>query len=86
MPSSAPFVDPVTGELDTQQLLAEAFPLGKLIGVFVAVSLVPYGLGVVVGPSLLGQAFFLIGQFILAIGAGVVLLYVIVRGRELSES
>jgi len=86
MPSSTPFVDPATGELDAAQILTEAVPLGKLIGAFVAVSLVPFGLEFFAGPSALGAVFSLFGQFVLAVGAGIVLMYVIARGRELSES
>lgn len=41
MPSPKPFVDPTTGDLDTNQILSEAVPLGKLVGLFVALGLVP---------------------------------------------
>jgi len=86
MPSSAPFVDPATVALDTDQIIAEAFPLAKLAGVFVAVSLVPFGLGFFAGPSALGAVLIALGQFVLAVGTGIVLMYVIARGLELSES
>lgn len=86
MPSATPFADPATGKLDTAQIITEARPIAKLIGVFVAVSLVPFGLGFFAAPSALSMVFFLFGQFILAVGAGVVLLYIITRGIELSES
>ena len=86
MPSSTPFVDPATGELDTAQILSEALPLGKLIGVFAAVSLVPFGLGFFAGPGALSVVFFALGQFVLAVGTGIVLIYAIVRGLALSDS
>ncbi|WP_254271594.1 hypothetical protein [Haloarcula marina] len=86
MPSQPPFVDPVTNELDTDQILAEAIPLAKLVGVFVAVALVPLGLGFfALGNSAIGAILALLGQFVLAVGTGVVLLYVVARGRQLSS-
>lgn len=35
------FVDPETSAIDTNQILAEAIPIAKLIGLFVAIALVP---------------------------------------------
>lgn len=85
MSASPPFVDPVTNELKTDEILSEALPLGKLIGLFVAISLVPFALVFfALGNSGLGAVLVLIGQFILAIGAGIVLLYIIARGIQLA--
>ncbi|KAA9397899.1 hypothetical protein Har1130_06540 [Haloarcula sp. CBA1130] len=86
MPSTRPFVDPATGELNTALLLSEIVPLAKLIGVFVAGSLVPYTI-VFFGSesSVLGALLALVGDFILAVGAGIVLLYVVARGIQLSS-
>ena len=85
MPSTMPFIDPVTGELDTNQILSEAIPLAKLVAAVVAVSLLPFGLGILVLDStVLGAVLFAIGQFVLAVGSGIVLIYVIVRGMHLS--
>lgn len=85
MPSPPPFVDPTTRELDTDQVLLEALALGKLIGLFVAISLVPFALVFfVLGSSGLSAILVVAGQFVLAIGAGIVLMYVIARGRQLS--
>ncbi|MGB9953212.1 hypothetical protein [Haloarcula sp. Atlit-120R] len=80
-----PFIDPATGELDTAQILSEAVPLAKLIGVFVAGSLLPYAI-VFFGSegSVPGAVLALLGEFILAVGAGVVLMYVIARGIRLA--
>ncbi|AUG47511.1 hypothetical protein BVU17_08280 [Haloarcula taiwanensis] len=80
-----PFIDPTTGELDTAQILSEAVPLAKLIGVFVAGSLLPYAI-VFFGSegSVPGAVLALLGEFILAVGAGVVLMYVIARGIRLA--
>jgi len=84
MSSSVPFIDPSTGELDIQQILYEAVSLGKLISVFALVSLVPFTLAFLLGASSPSTVLAVIGQFILAIGAGIVLMYVIARGNHLS--
>jgi hypothetical protein len=85
MPPTRPFVDPVTGTLDTDQILTEAVPLGKLVGLFVAVAFVPLTLAFLLGGGLVGALFALAAQFVLAVGAGVVLLYVVIRGIHLAE-
>jgi len=86
MPSTRPFIDPKTGDLDTDQILSEAIPLGKLIGLFVLLSLVPFGLVfLALGNSALGALLVALAQFILAVGTGVVLMYVIVRAIQLSS-
>jgi len=80
-----PFINPATGELDTTQILSEAVPLGKLIGVFVAGSLPLYAIAIFGAEnSALGALLALFGDFILAVGAGVVLMYVIARGIRLA--
>lgn len=85
MPSSPPFVDPATNELDTDQILSEALPLGKLIGLFLIISLGPFALVFfALGNSGFGAVLVLIGQFILAIGTGIVLIYSIARGIQLA--
>ncbi|WP_336339289.1 hypothetical protein [Haloarcula brevis] len=80
-----PFIDPATGELDTAQILSEAVPLAKLVGVFVAGSLLPYAI-VFFGSegTVLGAVLALLGDFVLAVGAGVVLMYVVARGIRLA--
>jgi hypothetical protein len=86
MASKAPFIDVDTGEFDTDQLRSEAVLLAKLIGLFVIISLLPFIIGVLLlGNEGLGAIFVIIGQFILAIGAGIVLMYVIARGIHLSD-
>lgn len=85
MPSKQPFIDPTTGELDTTQILSEAIPIAKLVGLFVAVSLVPFGLVfLALGNSLVGVILAAIGQFVLAVGAAVVVTYAVARGIQLS--
>ncbi|MFC7028003.1 hypothetical protein ACFQH8_11960 [Halomicroarcula sp. GCM10025710] len=86
MPSSKPFVDPATGALDRQQLLLEAVPLAKLVGLFVAISLVPFALAVLAfGGSPLAAILTTLGQFVLAVGAGIVIIYAVARGETLAS-
>ncbi|MCU4802635.1 hypothetical protein OB920_19940 [Halobacteria archaeon HArc-gm2] len=85
MSSDVPFVDPGTATLDFDQIMVESILLAKLIGLFVAIALVP--LTVVFffgGRSGLGLLFTLLAQFILATGSGVVLVYVVARGISLA--
>ena len=86
MPSKTPFVDSVTGELNIEQIISESVPLAKLIGLFVGFSLVPFSLVyLALGNSTLGAIVALLGQFILALGAGIVLIYSITRGMQLAD-
>ena len=79
MPPSTPFVDPQTGALDAAQIIAEAIPLAKLVGSFAALAFVPFAIAFAVGGSVFGAMFSILGQFVLAVGTGVVLIYVIAR-------
>lgn len=86
MPRSTPFVDRETGTIDTAQILVEAIPLAKLIGVFVAIALVPFAMAFLLGGrSAAGAVFAFAGQFVLAVGSGIVLMYVVSRAIQLSE-
>ena len=85
MSAFRPFIDPETGGLDRNQIRAEAFPLAGLIGLFAGLALVPFVFVILfAGNSALGLLFTVLGQFVLAIGAGVVLMYVVARGIQLS--
>lgn len=80
-----PFTEPETGALDFQEILSESIPLAKLIGLFGGLSLVPFSLVFLTfDSSAVGGLMVVLGQFILAVGAGVVLMYVIARGSQLS--
>ena len=84
MPST-PFVDRTDATLDIPQIIAEAIPLAKLAGLFSVVAVVPFALAVLLGPgSGLGMLLAFLAQFVLAVGTGVVLMYVIARGMHLS--
>jgi hypothetical protein len=79
-----PFVN-ADGTIDTDAVYAEAVPLAKLVGLVVAVALLPFGIAFVLDPfGPLGIVLALAGQFVLAVGGGVVLMYVIARGIHLS--
>lgn len=85
MSKSPPFVDRDTGSLDTDQILAEAFPLAGLVALFAGLALVPFVIAFLVGRNAaLGFLFTLVAQLILAVGAGVVLIYVVARGIQLA--
>ncbi|MFY4814206.1 hypothetical protein [Haloarcula argentinensis] len=80
-----PFIDPATGEINTAQIISEAVPLAKLIGVFVAGSLFPYSLALLASErSAVGSLLLVVGHFIVAVGAGIALIYVIARGIRLA--
>lgn len=85
MPSDTPFVDRTDGTLDTDQILVEAIPLAKLIGLFALVGFVPFALAFAIGPSsAFALPFSLLAQFVFAVGAGIVLIYAVARGIALA--
>jgi hypothetical protein len=87
MPSSPPFIDEESGSLDTAQIREEAFPLAGLIAFFAGLALVPFVFVFFTGGnSALGLLFTVIAQLILAVGAGIVLIYVITRGIQLAKT
>ncbi|RZV12495.1 hypothetical protein BDK88_1406 [Natrinema hispanicum] len=84
-----PFLSP-SGELNTDQILDEALPLAKLIGAVVVAAFLPIlALRLtefVVDFSVLRFIFMLAAQFILAVGSGIVLLYIIIRANQLLDN
>ncbi len=87
MSSSPPFIDHESGSLDTDQIRNEAFRLAGLIALFAGLALVPFVFVFLSGGnSALGLLFTVIGQLILAVGAGIVLIYIITRGIQLAET
>jgi hypothetical protein len=78
-----PFVDPESRELDTGQIIDEALPLAALVLLFGGLSLLPFLLGVMLAGSG-GFLFTILAQFVLAVGAGVVLIYAVARGTQLA--
>ena len=85
MSPSSPFVDPKTGSLDVNRILAEAVPLAKLIGLVALFALGPYVVALLLGPRFpLSGVFVLATQFILAVGSGLVLMYIISRAVQIA--
>lgn len=85
MAPTPPFVDG-SGALDTTQIRTEAYPIAGLIALFGGLALVPLGVIFLVGGgSPIGFLFTLLAQFILAIGAGIVLMYIIARAIQLAR-
>ena len=85
MRDTAPFIDPVSGELDLRQVFRESVPLLALVILFGGLALLPFLIVLLVaGNSPLGLLFTLLSQLILAVGTGVVLRYVVARGVQLS--
>lgn len=80
-----PFIDPQTRGLDTDQIRSEAYPLAGLIMLFGGLALIPFLLALFFRGGL-GVLFTILAQFIVAIGTGIVLMYVIARGIALAES
>ncbi|MFW5934233.1 MAG: hypothetical protein ACOCQL_00105 [Halolamina sp.] len=84
---SPPFVDRESGELDLDQIRAELFPLAALVVLFGAAAVLVFLLGLLVGgsPAFAGL-FTILSQFVLALGTGIVLIYVIARGIQLADA
>jgi hypothetical protein len=84
--SFPPFVDPSSGGLDTARLIAEAGPLAKLVAPFGGLALVPLTVVFFIGDNSLIRALLtVVAQFVLAVGAGLVLMYVVARGIQFAE-
>ena len=86
MSDDPPFVNPETGALDTAQIRAEAYPLAGLVMLFGALALVPFVLSLFARGSPLSTLFTIVAQFVLAIGTGLVLIYVVTRGIQLADA
>lgn len=83
MTSPPPFIDHTTGTLNTDQIIKESIPLSKLIAAVGVVALLPFAIATTFG--LFERVFILLTQFVLAVGSGIVLLYVITRWIQLAE-
>jgi|AntRauTorcE11898_2_1112593.scaffolds.fasta_scaffold11970_4 hypothetical protein len=85
MPSSTPFVDHETGLLDRDQIRREAEPLAKLVALFALLVLAPLLVAFALGGGALAFLFTVLAQFVLAVGTGITLMYVIARAIALSN-
>jgi len=89
MSPSRPFFTAPSGDLDTGQIVDEALPLAKLVAAVGVVALVPVLLQVLLVEVLavvpvFGVLFTFAAQFVLAVGTGIVLMYVVVRANQLA--
>jgi hypothetical protein len=84
MSSKSLFIDPSTGSLDLDEILCEAKPIARLIGLFTAIALLPRLLEYFVGEPFGIPIYSLVAHLVVAIGTGVVLLYVITRSIHLA--
>ena len=82
MPSRPLFIDS-DGTIEIDRIVAEAIPLSKLIGVMGLVAVVPFAIASEV--AVLRGLFIALTQFVLAVGSGLVLLYIITRAMQLTE-
>lgn len=83
MRDTAPFIDPVSSELELRQIFRESVPLLELVVLFGGLALLPFLVALLVaGNSPLGLLLTLLSQLILAVGTGVVLIYVVARGVQ----
>lgn len=86
MASTGPFIDPESGGLAIDQILQEAYPLLGLILLFAGLALIPFVLTLLLfGNSVLGLVFSFLTQLTLAVGAAIVLMYVIARAIQLTD-
>jgi len=83
MSAIPPFIDESSGSLDTDQLLVELIPLSKLIALVGLTALLPFGIATTFG--FFRGVFVLLSQFIFAVGASIVLMYIITRAIQLAE-
>ena len=82
-----PLFDPVTGSLDTQAVFVEAVPLAKLLGFFALLSAPAFALSFLTeGTFGLGLLFGVLGQFVLALGVALTVVYAVARGVQLAEA
>ena len=85
MSDDPPFINPERGTLNTAQIRTEAYPLAGLVMLFGALALIPFVLSLFVRVSALSTLFTIIALFVLAIGTGLVLIYVVARGTQLAD-
>ena len=72
--------------MDLGRIRAEVFPLAGLILLFGGLALLVFLLTLLVaGNSILGGFLVVVTQFILAVGTGIVLMYVVARGIQLAD-
>jgi hypothetical protein len=87
MLQSPPFVDHENGELELRQIWDEAIPIVGLTILFGALALLPYVLVVTIfEASFISLLLTLFAQLLVAVGAAIVLMYVITRAIQLADA
>lgn len=87
MASTAPFIDPESGGLDLEQIKTEAYPLVGLIALVAGVALIPFVFTTLLARlTPIAMLLTVLTQFVLAVGTGIVLLYVIARAIQLADA
>ena len=81
-----PFVEPGTFSVGFDALRREAVPITALVALFGGLALLPFAVGFAVGGSVFALLFFVVGQFVLAVGTAMLLLYVVTRGVQLATA
>ena len=84
MSDGPPFTNSDDATLDTAQIRRKAYPLAGLVALFGALALIPFVLSLFAGESSLVVIFTILAQFVLAVGAGIVLIYAVARGIQLA--
>lgn len=80
-----PFVEAGTLSLDFDALRREAIPITALVALFGGLALLPFAVGFAVGgPFAVLSA--VVGQFVLAVGTAMLLLYVVTRAIQLANA
>ena len=86
MGDAPPFVNPATNELDLHQIWNEALPVLGLVVLFGSLALLPYLVVVVVFEgTVISSILMAFTQLVLAVGASIVLMYVVARAIQLSD-
>ncbi|WP_181684614.1 hypothetical protein [Halorhabdus salina] len=87
MADAPPFVNPETSELDLYQIWDEALPVLGLVVLFGSLALLPYLVAVVVFEgTFVSLLLILFTQLLFAVGAAIVLMYVITRAIQLADA
>ncbi|MFB6353751.1 MAG: hypothetical protein ABEJ92_06660 [Halobacteriales archaeon] len=87
MSPTPPFIDGETGALDTGQVAREALRIAGLVVLFGSLAMLAFLVGLLAGGNAaVGLLFSFVAQLVIAVGAGVVLIYAVARGVQLADS
>ena len=86
MSDDPPFIDSGDATLDTAQIRRDTYPLTGLVALLGVLALAPFVLSLFAGEPPLVVIFTILAQFVLAVGADIVLIYVVARGIRLADA